>query len=115
MSVNPNNACVDSHSMTTTETPEYNFQTADITVGMVLPWGETVVAVRRWATSQLCDDGEYNYSAWKVVCVREGINYHDYAVRSVWAGQSGYYHGSGEYFFTIHEALNEAGITEENK
>jgi hypothetical protein len=98
----------------TTTIPD--FLTADLTVGTTLPNGETVIALRKVADVRLCEDGDYNYATWKVVCVRGGKNFHDYATRTVtllpirhrphW-GVSG-----GDYWHDIHDALNEIGLNE---
>jgi len=104
--------------MTITETT-YNCATAELTVGMTLPWGETVVALRKMGDYRLCEDGGYNYHLWYAVCVREGKigrtsvrhkNFHDYAVRIISALPHGWQAGDGDYFHNIYDALNKIGM-----
>lgn len=95
--------------MTTTETT-HDFLTAELTVGTVLPNGETVIALRKVSNVRLCEDGNYNYSTWKVVCVRGGKNFHDYATRTIVCLQTHWGMSGGDYFHDIHDALNEIGL-----
>lgn len=98
--------------MTTTETTHPDFLTAELTVGMTLPNGETVVALRKVADVRLCEDGDYNYAMWRVVCVRGGNNFHDYATRTVALLPDRWGMGGGDYFHDIHDALNNIGLNE---
>ena len=96
--------------MTTTETTHPDFLTAELTVGMTLPNGETVIALRKVAEARLCEDDCYNYATWKVVCVRGGKNFHDYATRTVTLLPDRWGMGSGNYHETIYDALNRIGL-----
>jgi hypothetical protein len=96
--------------MTTTETTHPDFLTADLTVGTTLPNGETVIALRKVDEVRLCEDGDYNYSSWKVVCVRGGKNFHDYATRTVTLLPDRWGMGGGNYHETIYDALNKIGL-----
>lgn len=96
--------------MTTAEITDYDCATANITVGMTLPNGETVVALRKWSDYRLCDDGYYDYHGWFVVTVRSGVNYHDYATRTISALPHGWSWSGGEYHHDIHKALNAIGV-----
>lgn len=95
--------------MTITETSP-DFLTADLTVGTTLPNGETVVALRKVSDVRLCEDGNYNYSTWKVVCVRGGKNFHDYATRTVTLLPTHWGTSGGDYFHNINDALNKIGL-----
>lgn len=98
--------------MTTTEITEYDCATAELTVGMTLPDGEIVIALSKLSDYGLCGDGNYNYHLWKIVAVRGGKNFHDYAVRTVSALPHGLSTGGGSYFHNIHDALNKIGLTQ---
>lgn len=97
--------------MTTTDTHP-NYLTDELTVGTTFPNGETVIALRKVADVRLCEDGFYNYATWKVVCVRGGKNFHDYATRTVTLLPDRWGMGGGDYFHTINDALNEIGLNE---
>ena len=99
--------------MTTTEITEtYDCATAQLTVGMALPNGETVIALRKMSDYRLCEDGGYNYHLWYAVTVRGGKNFHDYATRTVSALPHGWGLSGGNYFHNIHEALNKIGLAQ---
>ena len=98
--------------MTTTST-DYDCATANVTVGMTLPNGETVIALRKMGDYHLCEDGDYDYHLWYVVTVREGVNYHDYATRTVAAMPYGWSWSGGEYFHNIYKALEIIGLAKE--
>lgn len=97
--------------MTTTETHP-DFLTTELTVGTTLPNGETIIALRKVAEARLCEDGFYNYATWKVVCVRGGKNFHDYATRTVTLLPDRWGMSGGDYFHTINDALNNIGLNE---
>ena len=99
------------HTMTTTETT-YDCATAELTVGMTLPNGETIIAFRKMSDYRLCEDGGYNYHLWYAVAVRGGKNFHDYATRTISALPHGWSVGGGDYFHNIHEALNKIGLAQ---
>jgi hypothetical protein len=96
-------------AMTTTEITEYDCATAELTVGMTLPNGETVIALRKLGEYRLCEDGGYNHHSWKAVMVRGGKNFHDYSVRTVYALPHGWSVGGGEYYHHISDALVSIG------
>lgn len=96
--------------MTTTETLDYNCATTDLTVGMTLPNGETVIALRKLDDYRLCEDGYYNYNLWYAVTVRGGVNYHDYATRTISALPHGWSVSGGEYHHDIYKALTTIGV-----
>jgi len=96
--------------MTTTETTEIDPATTELTVGMTLPNGEIVIALRKIDEYRLCEDGNYNYAMWKVVCVRGGKNFHDYATRTVTLLPTHWGVSGGDYWHEIHDALNKIGL-----
>jgi|Laugresu1bdmlbdd_1035124.scaffolds.fasta_scaffold02412_5 hypothetical protein len=100
--------------MTTTEITEteYDHTTAELTVGMTLPNGETIVSLRKLDSYRLCGDGNYNYHQWKVVAVRGGNNFHNYVVRSVSAMPTGWSVSGGDYMNSIVEALTKIGVAQ---
>lgn len=100
--------------MTTTETT-YDHVTAEATVGMVLPNGETIIALRKIGDHQLCEDGGYNYHCWKAVMVRGGKNFHDYATRVVYALPHGWSVSGGDYHHHISDALANIGWSWESE
>ncbi len=97
-------------TMTTTETTHPDFLTTELTVGTTFPNGETVIALRKIADVRLCEDGDYNYAMWKVVCVREGKNFHDYSTRTVTLLPTRWGMGNGDYLHNIYDALNSIGL-----
>jgi hypothetical protein len=94
--------------MTTTETHP-DFLTTELTVGTTLPNGETVIALRKVADLEACADG-YSYAMWRVVCVRGGKNFHDYATRTVTLLPTHWGVSGGDYWHNINDALNKIGL-----
>lgn len=72
------------------------------TVGATCLNGATIVALRLIAPP---DEGAY--AVYRAICVRGGVNYHDYAVWYLYARPEGFETSRGDYFHTIEEAITE--------
>ena len=85
----------ESESMTTKQ-PE-----TALTAGMTLTNGATVVVCTKMRDAVPND----SYAVWLAVCVRDGENFHDYAIWNVVARPEGFVAERGDYRHTLIEAI----------